>query len=300
MDPKKNNESEAKTNLLEGGAIISIIVGVLILIFYIIRYKGFCATFSGEFDIESSAKVGDFIGGVVGAFWTLASTLFFYNTLQLQRAQLEDNKIQLTMQDNEIKNQVSKFEFEKIKDTIFQRVDLFRQKQSKVEFEELVILHGVPKSIKYYGVSALERCRINCSILIDSKVRNNFHTEMDDDTIMNVVDDFLNNVSNIEFLDYLDNSLDMSSKLIDSRSDKYLSKKDINFLYLLLNNSFELDKVDSFNQVIIQYYELLLKIYGEVENNDLLGIEYIKWNKQKLEKVSIIVKRIILDSNEME
>ena len=64
-------------------ATILTIIGFGIIVWFLIRgfyYEGFIST-EKTINLTSSAQVGDFIGGFVGAIFTLVGILLLYETL---------------------------------------------------------------------------------------------------------------------------------------------------------------------------------------------------------------------------
>lgn len=74
--------------------ILSIITGVCgfgILGIFVYRLLANGFSFTGVLDLDSSSKTGEFVGGVVGSFWTLTSVILLFITLKLQRRGLQES-----------------------------------------------------------------------------------------------------------------------------------------------------------------------------------------------------------------
>ena len=74
-------------NILKWLSILTIAFGLVILLIFVARLTIYGYGFYGELNdqgLEISSKVGDFIGGVVGPFWALASVMLFYYALRTQ------------------------------------------------------------------------------------------------------------------------------------------------------------------------------------------------------------------------
>ena len=75
-------------------AIISLILGLIILITYLILlFTNGYFHFGGNFSLETAGKIAPFIGTCVGIFFTLAGTLLVFENLQMTRLNNEDNQI---------------------------------------------------------------------------------------------------------------------------------------------------------------------------------------------------------------
>jgi len=64
----------------------------------VILLVGLLALLSEQVQLDTAAKFGDFMGGVVGALWTLAGVLLLWSTLKVQRSELEKYKEELKSQ----------------------------------------------------------------------------------------------------------------------------------------------------------------------------------------------------------
>ena len=70
------------------------VFGGLIIIWFLWRgyfTEGFINP-RGTINLDKSAKVGDFIGGFVGAIFTLVGIVLLYETLHLQRKEFEESR----------------------------------------------------------------------------------------------------------------------------------------------------------------------------------------------------------------
>jgi hypothetical protein len=75
-------------------ATILTIIGFGIIVWFLIRgfyYEGFIST-EKTINLTNSAQVGDFIGGFVGAIFTLVGILLLYETLSLQRQEFSESR----------------------------------------------------------------------------------------------------------------------------------------------------------------------------------------------------------------
>ena len=94
-----------------------VFLGISILGFYIFDWTRIPFDEENETSIfERLAQVGDFVGGLVGAIWTLAGVIFFYSALTTQRDEFKEYK-------NEIRLQKREFEVNRVTNTIYKQSD---------------------------------------------------------------------------------------------------------------------------------------------------------------------------------
>jgi hypothetical protein len=132
MTKGKQEISKFEKNTI-GIAIFFAICGILTFIVSIFAFKnGY--TFDSNYKIYSDrfGDFGSFIGGVVGAIWSLVSVILFYITLRLQRQELALQRQDLELTRDELKGQ--KLELEKA--NTFSYIQQFDTK-----FFQLLALH---------------------------------------------------------------------------------------------------------------------------------------------------------------
>ena len=111
MNENKNDITKFEKVTI-GIAISFAICGLLTFVIFIFVFKhGY--TFDSNYNIYSDkfGDFGSFIGGVVGAIWSLVSIILFYITLRLQRKELALQRQELELTREELKGQ--KLELEK-------------------------------------------------------------------------------------------------------------------------------------------------------------------------------------------
>ncbi|MEN9302159.1 MAG: hypothetical protein RL264_588 [Bacteroidota bacterium] len=74
-----------KSKVLIWIAVLSLISGILISFFYLKNVLDDYSVVNREINLESSASIGDFIGGVVGTLFSLIGVIFLFITLNEQR-----------------------------------------------------------------------------------------------------------------------------------------------------------------------------------------------------------------------
>lgn len=80
-------------------AYLFVLIGLisLCLFFYLFIRDG-NLTWFGEINFDNASKIGDFIGGFVGIFWTIAGVFLLYLTLQLQRQEFAATQMAIAKQ----------------------------------------------------------------------------------------------------------------------------------------------------------------------------------------------------------
>ncbi|MCU0439284.1 MAG: putative phage abortive infection protein [Raineya sp.] len=78
------------------GAIISILIGIIVLIYFINEVSKFYSmpTKDKPLDLSRSGAFGDYIGGVVGTFFSLAGFFLLYLTLKAQRDNFHKERLE--------------------------------------------------------------------------------------------------------------------------------------------------------------------------------------------------------------
>ena len=81
------------------------------------------------------AQMGDFIGGMAGALWSLAGVFLFFLALNLQKQEFEAQRAQLELQREELQSQRTEFTLNRITHVIFEQLELVQNRLSQVQFE---------------------------------------------------------------------------------------------------------------------------------------------------------------------
>lgn len=103
---KKILNEKISLSLLFFGFLI-LIVGFLMFLF---REE---IDFNAKLNSEKVGQFGDFIGGVAGSLWTLASIILFYVALTDQREDVKINRKALKTQIKALKKQIQEFELQR-------------------------------------------------------------------------------------------------------------------------------------------------------------------------------------------
>jgi hypothetical protein len=129
-------------------AFWSIALGLLIIVLYllVLCIQGFF-NISSKLDTAIIGQFGDFIGGIVGSLWSLASVLLFVAALKMQQTEISNQKIQIKQQQATLNLQKDEFEIERITNLIF--------KLSEVTLIAKNEISGYPSYIKEKGIDAI-------------------------------------------------------------------------------------------------------------------------------------------------
>lgn len=104
-------------------AFASIIIGIVIFIKFMIKLSANYTTEGGNILLQETGQVGDFIGGVVGAIWSLTGVLLFYATLRLQSKELSENR--------------KHFQLSRLTDIVYKQLDYFTSHLNNFTLKDL-------------------------------------------------------------------------------------------------------------------------------------------------------------------
>jgi len=128
---RQSNSSEKGFELT---AYIFIGLGSSALIYLLFRLWG-QYQLRGAVDLSATAQFGDYIGGVVGAFWSLAGVLLFYaslksqqNALETQRGEFELQKKELKLQRAELHSQRQEYATMRVIEVIYRQLEMLFKK----------------------------------------------------------------------------------------------------------------------------------------------------------------------------
>ena len=105
------NLEKTVINLIIGMAFISIVVGLAVFIVFLLKLSNEYTIYGTNVDLDKTAQVGNFIGGIVGPVWALTGVLLFFAALRLQSKELSENR----------KN----FQMNRLTDIVYKQLDLF-------------------------------------------------------------------------------------------------------------------------------------------------------------------------------
>lgn len=130
--PSKSKTENAKEGILaRNSAIVLVFIGFVIFLVSLLLVwtsENYSSALFKGLNLETSAQFGDYIGGLVGAFWTLAGVLLFYSALKIQQKEfktqrdvLDQQKEELKLQRKEFANHRREFAISRITETIHQQ-----------------------------------------------------------------------------------------------------------------------------------------------------------------------------------
>jgi len=94
-------------------SIASIVVGMAILIWFFANlWDNYDIISKNQIDLETTAHVGDYVGGVVGSIWSLSGVLLFFLALRLQSKEI-------AIQINELRETKEVFRSQQFESTFF-------------------------------------------------------------------------------------------------------------------------------------------------------------------------------------
>ncbi|MBL4670295.1 MAG: hypothetical protein JKY30_13680, partial [Flavobacteriales bacterium] len=110
-----------KRNTIWGIALGTGAIGLAVLIVFIIILS-FNFNLTGKFLPEETGITGDFIGGVVGTFWSMTGILLFYLAITYQREDLQHQKEALVLNTEELSLQREELELQRLEMTETRKV----------------------------------------------------------------------------------------------------------------------------------------------------------------------------------
>lgn len=125
-------EKSFQVIFLQAIAIISIVGGVVITgVFVYLLSRNH--SISAEFDPELTGIVGDFLGGTVGAIWSLAGVSLFYLALYFQRKELRLQIEELEKTREVFELQLATSTKQQFENTFFQLLSFHRNIREEIE-----------------------------------------------------------------------------------------------------------------------------------------------------------------------
>jgi len=104
-----------------------LVLSGLLIIFWVVFRGFFIEKFidlNSSVNLDSAAKIGDFIGGIVGVIFTLVGIVLLYETLSLQRKELKESR------------QV--FEKQQFENTFFGLIKMYNDIVNSIHFEDYI------------------------------------------------------------------------------------------------------------------------------------------------------------------
>jgi hypothetical protein len=122
-------------NFFVGLAFFSIVVGLIIFFIFFLMVGKHYTISADNIEFDKTGQVGDFIGGIVGAIWSLTGVLLFYATLRLQSRELRENRVH--------------FQLSRLTDIIYKQLEMFNKHLDQFTLKDLESENGRHK--EYQG-----------------------------------------------------------------------------------------------------------------------------------------------------
>lgn len=117
------NREKLLINFFIGIAFLSIVIGLTIFISFLVKLSNEYTISGKHILIAETGQVGDFIGGVVGAVWSLTGVLLFYATLRLQSRELSENR--------------KHFQISRLTDIVYKQLDFFIEHLNNFQLKDV-------------------------------------------------------------------------------------------------------------------------------------------------------------------
>ena len=151
-------------NFLKWMSSLLILLGAFILVFFLVRLSNYYSIIGSDpLLLPETGQVGDFIGGLVGSLWTLASVLLFYLAIRLQTKEIGNQISEMSNQNKTLELQREEFETNRVTQIIFhqiRRIDDFMN-----NFKIRLSIREFTNAVDYSGYGAVDELnnRINPS-----------------------------------------------------------------------------------------------------------------------------------------
>lgn len=188
---------------------------VIVLLFLVIIFCKGIGLYGGVLDMAITGQVGDFVGGLVGSIWTLASIILFVAALKMQGDEIK-------IQQQEIKNQTEEFRSSRINNLIFKQAEVSNSYLSKITF--------FYQNNSYNGYNAL----INLKGAID---RMNYHIdEIQTDERIIIIQNIQALIQSAEFKIYIEHIHQSNKLLLDLVKNDNINQEDKHFYFKLYSS----------------------------------------------------------------
>jgi hypothetical protein len=135
--------------LLYAFAALLSLSGLIVLFFFLFQISDDYSVFGdNNVDLDASAKVGDFTGGIIGSVWSFAGVLLFFIALMLQRKEFKSQREVLILQKQELSFQKLELR-ETRKEFIIQNRTLKAQRFEMTFFNLLALHNQIVNDIDY-------------------------------------------------------------------------------------------------------------------------------------------------------
>lgn len=143
MNRETEDKKEGKTSFLE---IYGIKISVFLCVVGAVIYASSILVFfykTSHYGNQNFNSLGGFMSGIVGTVWSLASVLFFYTAISLQRKELQLQRTDLELTRKEMESQRKEFTLQnetlkkqRFEDTFFKLVALHNEIANNIEMNK--------------------------------------------------------------------------------------------------------------------------------------------------------------------
>ncbi len=257
-------------------AIILIWIGIVIILITTVLFS-----FNNTLEIMQKhfGQYGEYVGGLVGALWSLASVLLFYEALLFQRNELKMQRHELELQRHEIIEQTEQYRMQNetlsqqmFENTFFQLLTLHNEIVNSINIELEEHSFGISQPQKL-GTSNLIRGR-DCFVEFYNYFKFIY---MDTVELMSVT-----NPSNDDYLNIINESFDRFYYMYQEHLGHYF--RNLYNLVKFIDRSEIKNKTFYTNLVHahLSNFELILLFYSNLSN---IGTNF----KPLVEKYSILI-----------
>ncbi|AWV99203.1 hypothetical protein [Arcticibacterium luteifluviistationis] len=255
MTKEKESISE---RLIFWSAIALMTLGVIIICYLLYGLSNSFSLFGdGQILLDKSAQVGDFIGGLVGALWSLSGILLFYLALKMQSKEFLAQKEELQLQREEIQNQNTEFMVNRITNIIYKQSEIISK------FEDLLHFKVPVRNINLKGFLAIDTFSIWHAVSFPDNTDLKKFSKANQDEF-NLFNGFILDKNSRRHLASLEASLELCGSLILQKNrdgELILNPTTRNQLSSLLKHNFDTKKIVSYIHGLKRIHEIQLQLF---------------------------------------
>lgn len=260
-----DNQNGCLTSVLYFIAGSFSVTGLIILIVFLHNLSSsYTIKGNNPIELDKTAQVGDFIGGLVGSIWAFAGVILFFIALTLQRKEFKAQRKELRLQRDEFKTQRKEFKVNRITNILYKQLSIIEEKAEKLKLST--------GNINSSGFQAIIDFNINLSIFFSSKKDAKNLTTKEKDEFLNFLS-FVNSRVLTNYTKSLKSSLEILIKLLefDKNKNNNIDEDDIKQLSIIVYENFNLYEnelfFNSYNSLLYFHIEMLK---GEHDTSDMI------------------------------
>ena len=283
---KKAKENTTTSSFIEklllAAAFVAIVSGVVIISVFLIQLShSYEVSISNGVLLPESAQVGDFIGGFVGALWSIAGVMLFYLALRTQQREFAAQREQLDFHRLELSSQREEFAVNRITQVIYQQLELCTKAIERLDYTPVneSIVNGeevFAKLRQTYRNASVER-----TIPLEELLHFHYHS-MEPKTR--------------DFLRTLNHSLEIIQGLVEQKNnenDEFLMSKDNRkyLLYLFMGN-LNIVSISGYVSNIQSIHQSCMSVAGAPADLKVQAIGTVEW----LERIIGKLRHMVVES----